>query len=101
MKIRKNDQVFIISGKDRGKRGKVLQSFPKEGKIIVEGANIKKKHVRPQKAGEKGQIVEKSSPFHVSNVKIICSKCKKTTRIGYKIVEGKKFRICKKCGQEI
>lgn len=101
MRIKKGDTVLIISGKDRGKKGKILQDFPKQGKIIVEGANLRKKHIKPRKAGEKGQIVEMSSPFYASNVKIICSKCKKAARIGCKILEGKKYRICKKCGQEI
>ena len=101
MKIRKNDQVLIISGKDRGKRGKVLKVLPKEERVIIEGINIKKKSVRPKRSGEKGQIVEVPAPLHVSNVKIICSKCGKAVRIGYKVEAGKKYRICKKCKQEI
>jgi large subunit ribosomal protein L24 len=101
MKIKKGDTVLIISGKDRGRKGKVLKTFPKEGRLIVEGINLRKKHVRPKRAEEKGQIVELPAPLHISNVKLICSKCGKATRIGYKIVEKKKFRICKKCGQEI
>ncbi len=101
MKIKKGDTVLIISGKNRGKKGKILQDFPKKGKVIVEGANLRKKHIRPRRAGEKGQIVEMPAPLHISNVKIICSKCRKATRIGYKILEEKKYRICKKCGQEI
>lgn len=101
MKIKKGDTVLIISGKDRGRRGKVLDVFPKEGKVVVEGMNIKKRHVRPKKSGEKGQIAEISAPFSVSNVKLICSQCGKPTRVGYKITEGKKYRICKKCGKEI
>ena len=101
MKIKKGDTVLIISGKNRGKRGKVLQVFPREGRVVVEGVNLRKKHIRPRRAGEKGQIVEMPAPLHVSNIKIICSKCRKATRIGYKIVDKKKFRICKKCGQEI
>ena len=101
MKIKKGDTVLIISGKNRGKRGKVLQVFPREGRVVVEGVNLRKKHSRPRRAGEKGQIVEMPAPLHVSNIKIICSKCRKATRIGYKIVDKKKFRICKKCGQEI
>jgi len=100
MKIKKNDTVLIISGKDRGKKGKVLEVFPKEGKLLVEGVNIRKKHVRPKKSGEKGQIVESPSPFFLSNAKLICFKCAKATRVGYKIIEKKKHRICKKCGQE-
>ena len=101
MKIKKNDQVLIISGKDRGKHGKVLDVFPKECKIVVEGVNIRKKHVKPKKSGEKGQIVETPSSFSVSNVKLICSKCGKSCRVGYKLIKDKKYRICKKCGEEV
>ena len=106
MKIKKGDQVLIISGKDRGKKGKVLDVFPKEQKIVVEGVSIKKKHVRPRKSGEKGQIIQIPASFQVSNAKLICSKCGKATRVGYKIIESKvenqksKVRICKKCGRE-
>lgn len=101
MKIKKGDTVLIISSKDRGKKSKVLEVLPKKKRVIVEGVNLRKKHVRPKRMGEKGQIIERPSPISVSNVKLVCSKCGKATRIGYKIVEGKKFRICKKCGQEI
>ena len=101
MKIKKGDQVLIISGKDRGKRDKVLDVFPKEGRVVVESVNIRKKHVRPKKSGEKGQIVETPAPISVSNLKLICPKCGQPTRVGYKIVEGKKYRMCKKCKQEI
>lgn len=101
MKIRKNDTVLIILGKDRGRRGKILDVFPKEGKVVVEGMNIKKRHIRPKKSGEKGQIAETPAPFSISNVKLICPKCGKPTRVGYKSVEKKKYRICKKCNQEI
>lgn len=101
MKIKKNDTVLIISGKDRGRKGKVLESFPKADKIVVEGVGMVKKHRRPKNEREKGQIVEIPKPISVSNVKLICSKCGKATRVGYKVVEGKKYRVCKKCKQEI
>lgn len=101
MKIRKNDQVLIISGKDKGKKGKVIKVLPKESRIIVEGVNLRKKHVRPKRAGEKGQIVLIPGKIDVSNVKLICPKCAKATRVGYKIEDKRKFRICKKCKQEI
>ena len=103
MKIHKNDTVLIISGKDRGRKGKVLQALPKSGRILVEGINIRKKSVRPKKSGEKGQIVEMPGFLDASDVKIICPKCAKATRISYKISEDKKTknRICKKCGEEI
>ena len=101
MKIKKGDTVLIISGKDRGRKGKVLKALPKEQKVLVESINLKKKHVRPKREGEKGQIVQISAPIHVSNVKFICPKCGKATRIGYKIAENRKYRMCKKCGSEI
>jgi large subunit ribosomal protein L24 len=101
MKIKKGDTVLVICGKYRGKTGKILKVLPKEGKILVEGVNIVKKHQRPKREGEKGQIVELPAPIDISNVKLICPNCKKATRVGYKISKGKKSRICKKCGQEI
>jgi large subunit ribosomal protein L24 len=105
MKIKKGDQVLIITGKDRGRKGRVLRAFPKKEQVLVEGINIRKKHVRAKRTGEKGQIVKLPTPISVSNVKLICSKCKKATRVGYKILKIKdkksKIRICKKCGEEI
>lgn len=101
MKIKNGDTVLIISGKDRGKKRKVIKVLPEENRIVVEGANLRKKHTRPKKQGEKGQIVEIAAPFDVSNVKLFCPKCKKATRIGYRVAEKNKFRICKKCNQEI
>lgn len=104
MKIKEGDMVSIISGKDRAKTGKVLQAFPKDNRITVEGINIIKKHVKAKRTGEKGQRVEVPRPLNVSNVKLICPKCKKPTRIGYRSVQKrheKKVRMCKKCGQEI
>lgn len=111
MKIKKGDTVLIISGKDVGRTAKVLKSLPKEGKVLVEGVNFKKKHVRPKKQGEKGQIISVPGPLDVSNVKLVCPKCGKAVRIGYKIVDDpssrgssgqvKKFRICKKCKSEV
>jgi len=94
--------VLVMSGDDRLKKGKILKLFPKEGKVLVEGININKKHVRPKRSGEKGQIVQKPTPIYASKVRIICPKCGKATRISYKLTkDGKKYRICKKCGGEI
>lgn len=101
MKIYKNDQVLITAGKDKGKKGKVLQVFKLAQKIIVENINMAKKSRRPRKQGEKGQIVEIPRPLHVSNVKLICSKCGQAARVGYKVTGEDKFRVCKKCQQEI
>ena len=100
MKIKKGDNVLVISGKDRGKTAKILKSFPKEGKVLVEGVNLKSKHIRPKKQGEQGQVVKVPSPLNTSNLKFICPKCGKATRLGYKILGEKKFRVCKKCKSE-
>ena len=105
MKIKKDDTVLIISGKDRGRKGKILDVFPKSDTLIIAGMNIRKKHVRPKKSGEKGQIVEMPGPMSISNVKLICPKCKKAARVGYKIEDEKKgkkkYRVCKKCKEEL
>jgi len=101
MKIHKGDQVLIISGKDRARKGKVIEAFPRQGKVVVEGINLRKKHMKPKKSGEKGQIVETPASLNVSDVKLICSKCGKPTRVGYKMEGKRKYRICKKCKQEI
>ena len=101
MKIKKGDNVLVIAGKDRGKKGKVLRALPREARIVVEGANIRKKHVRAKRAGQKGQMVEMPGVFSVSNVKLLCPKCGKAIRIGYKVEGGKKVRVCKKCNTEV
>lgn len=104
MKIKKGDNVLIIKGKWRGKIGKVLKALPKNSKIIVQGVNIVKKHQRPRKAGQKGQILGIESPIFISNVKLICKNCKKPIKVRYEITKSKlqklKIRICKKCNQE-
>ncbi len=101
MKIKKGDNILIISGKDKGRTAKVLKSFPKESKILVEGINLKKKHVKPKKQGEKGQVIQMPAPLDVSNIKFICPKCSKAVRIGYKVEKDRKYRFCKKCLQEV
>ncbi len=101
MKVKKNDTVLIISGKYRGRKGKILKAFPKKDKVLIDGVNLRKKHQKPKKTGDKGQIIEVPAPIHISNVKIICPKCKKATRIGYRIEGGEKYRICKKCDKTI
>jgi len=97
MKIKKGDNILIIAGKDKGKSGKVIRSLPKDKKLLVEGLNLRKRHVRPKKQGEKGQIVQVPAPLDISNAKIICPKCGKATRVEYKIEGENKDRICKKC----
>jgi large subunit ribosomal protein L24 len=104
MKLKKGDTVLIISGKDKGKKGKIVKSFPKNSKIVVEGVNIRKKHMKLKRSGEKGQIVESFGPIDISNAKFLCPKCSKPTRIGYQLIAGeknKKIRICKKCNNKI
>lgn len=101
MKIKKGDQVQITTGKDSGKRGEVLFVFPKSEKIVVKGANIVKRHMKPTRDGEKGQRIEKEAPFHVSNVMLVCPHTGELTRIGYKIEGGEKLRVSKKSGKAI
>lgn len=101
MKVKKGDTVLIIAGKDKGKTGKIMKALPKEAKVLIEGINLRKKHTRPKREGEKGQVVEVPAALDVSDVKMICPKCGKVTRIGYKIEKDIKKRICKKCKQEI
>ncbi len=97
MNIKKDDKVLIISGKYKGKTGKVIRAIPKQNKIVVDSVNILKKHSKPKKQGKKGKVLEIEAPFPVSKVKLICSKCHKAVRISYQIKDGKKKRICKKC----
>ena len=104
MNIKVGDTVVILTGgdADRGKTGKVLEVSPKEGKVIVEGRNMVKKHVKPRKAGDPSGIIEAESAIYACKVQVVCPKCKKPTRIGHKIyADGKKDRICKKCGETI
>jgi large subunit ribosomal protein L24 len=100
MKIKKNDQVKILSGKDRGKIGKILRVIPKSSKAIVEGLNLVKKHTRPKRQGEKGQRVSVPAPISLSNLMLVCPKCSKPSRVGFKGTEKAKFRVCKKCQSE-
>jgi len=100
MKIRKGDNVIMLGGKDRGKTGKVLIVLPKDSKVVVEGLNQVKRHVRARKQGQKGQIISKERAVPVSSVALVCKSCGKPTRIGYKIDGNNKIRICKKCGAE-
>jgi len=100
-KIRKGDLVLVIKGKDRGKTGRVSKVFPKECKVIVEGLNLVKKHKKPKRAGEKGEIILVSRPINWSNVKLICSNCKKATRVGFLKEADEKYRYCKKCKSKI
>lgn len=101
MKIKKGDTVKILRGKDRNKTGKVVRVLLKENRVAVEGLNVFKKHVRPKKQGEKGQLVEVSRPLPISNVAFFCSSCKQGVRLGSQINDGKKSRVCRKCGSAV
>lgn len=100
MKVVKNDNVLVVSGNDKGKKGRVLKVLPKKNRIIIEGVNFIKKLTRPTQKNPQGGIVEKEASIHISNVMVICPKCDTPVRIGSKILEdGKKIRICKNCGE--
>ena len=98
MKIKKNDQVKVLAGKDKGKSGKVLHVFAKSNKAIVEGVNFVKKHTRRTQQDQKGGIVQKEALINISNLQVICTRCSKATRLGFtKLSDGTKSRYCKKC----
>ncbi len=99
VKVKKGDLVRVIVGKDKGKEGKVLRVIPRENKVIVENVHIVKRHQRPTQRLREGGIIEREAPIHASNVMVVCPSCNKPTRIGYKFVEEKKVRYCKKCGE--
>ena len=101
MNIKKNDTVVVLSGKDKGVKGKVLVAMPSENKVIVEKVNVATCHTKPRKQGEAGGIVKKETPIRACKVALYCSKCQKGVRVGHKIENGKKTRICRKCGAEI
>jgi large subunit ribosomal protein L24 len=99
IKIKKGDNVIMLTGKDRGKTGKILSVL--DGKVVVEGLNQIKRHQRARKQGQKGQIISKERAVDRSNVQIVCPKCGKATRVGHQMIEGNKIRICKKCQAEL
>ena len=101
LKIKKNDKVVVLSGKDKGKQGKVLGTVPSEAKVVVEGINMVTCHVKPRKQGETGGIVQREAAMYASKVQVVCPKCNKGTRIAHKIENGKKTRVCKHCGAEL
>ena len=101
MSIKKGDTVVVLSGKDKGKQGKVLSADPKDGKVIVDKINVVSRHQKPQKQGDEGGIIQKEAPIYACKVMRVCPKCNKPTRPASKFVDGKKVRVCKKCGAEI
>ena len=100
MNIKKNDTVIVLSGKDKGKQGKVQKTIPDGNKAIVEGINVATTHVKPRKQGEEGGIIKREIPIYACKLMRVCPKCGKPTRPAYKIEDGKKIRVCKKCGAE-
>ncbi|MCU0270515.1 MAG: 50S ribosomal protein L24 [Acidimicrobiales bacterium] len=102
MKIRKGDRVQVLSGKDRGKVGDVMFAFPAEGKVIVDGVNVAKRHTKPRSATQPGGIIDKDMPIDVSNVAVVCDSCGKPTRVGYRFEpDGTKVRVCRKCEADL
>ncbi len=101
MRIKKGDNVQVLSGNDKGKTGEVLQINPKTDKIIVKGINVRKKHVKARRQGEESGIIAIECAIPSSKVNVVCSKCGKATKVGYQIEKDQKVRICKKCGATI
>ncbi|MBW1971342.1 MAG: 50S ribosomal protein L24 [Deltaproteobacteria bacterium] len=100
--IKVNDLVMVVSGKERGKSGRILKVFPKKNRVIVEKINFIKRHTRPGSASRQGGILEKEGTIHISNVMILCDKCNRPVRVGHLTLEdGKKVRVCKRCGEVI
>ena len=102
MKIRKNDTVLVIAGKDKGKKGKVRFAYPKDERLLVDGINFIKRHTRATKAVRQAGIIEREAPIHVSNLMLLCSRCNRPTRVGFKILgDGRRVRLCRSCGEVI
>ena len=102
MSIKKDDVVVVLSGKDKGKQGKILEVMPKSGKVIVEKVNVVSRHTKPRQQGEEGGILQKEAPIYACKVQKVCPKCNKATRPAHKMLaDGKKVCVCKKCGAEI
>ena len=101
MNIKKDDKVVVLSGKDKGKEGMILSADPKALKVTVEGVNVATKHQKPRKQGQDGGIIKVETPIYASKVMLVCPKCGKATSVAHKITDGKKSRVCKKCGAEI
>lgn len=101
MRFKRGDKVIILSGKDKGKIGKIIQVFPKERKIVVEGANILKKHLRSRKSGQKGQKIELPSPLAAAKAALYCERCARAVRSGLRVEAETKVRYCKKCKEVI
>ena len=98
LNVKKGDTVVVISGKDKGKQGKILAAMPEDQRVIVQNVNMITAHVKPRKQGEEGGIVKREAAIYASKVQVVCPKCDKPTRVAYEIKDGKKVRVCKHCG---
>ena len=101
MNVKKGDTVVVLSGKDKGKKGKVQRTVPSEAKVVVEGINMVTCHTKPRRQGEEGGIVRREAALYACKVQVVCPKCGKPTRVAHEIADGKKKRVCKKCGAEL
>lgn len=101
MIVKKGDQAVVISGKEKGKKGKVAQVIPSTGKVVIENVNVVSRHKKPRSAQDKGGIMKKAAPIDASNVMVVCPACGKATRVAHKIIDGEKARVCKKCGASL
>jgi len=101
MNVKKGDTVVVLSGKDKGRRGKVQATVPSESKVVVEGVNMVTCHTKPRRQGEEGGIVRREAPLYASKVQVVCPKCGKGTRVAHKTSGDKKVRVCKHCGAEL
>ena len=99
--VKTGDTVVVLSGKDKGKQGKIISASPKKGTVLVEGVAITAHHQKPRKQGETGGIVQREAAMYASKVQVVCPKCNKGTRVAHKIADGKKTRVCKHCGAEL
>lgn len=101
MLVKKGDQAVVISGKEKGKKGKVAQVIPTTGKVVIENVNVVSRHKKPRSAQDKGGIMKKAAPIDASNVMVVCPSCGKATRVAHKVLDGEKARVCKKCGASL
>lgn len=101
-KVRKNDTVQVLAGRERGKQGKVMRVLPTEQRVVIEGVNMRKRHTKPRNQNEQAGIIEFPAPLHVSNVAVVCSSCGKASRVGFRAqADGTKVRFCKRCNEVI
>ena len=101
MKIHKGDTVLVLQGKDKGKKAEVVRAIPDRDRVVLEGVNVAKRHAKPTRATMQGGVIDKFMPVHVSSVALVCKSCDQPTRVGHRIEDGEKVRVCRKCGAEL